>query len=229
MPNPLTDAELDALRQIDTPTVANAIEPFDVRGNTEGFMGWDIKCMFPELGVMVGYAVTATLDTTTPGRPHDDEARTRYYEAINDSPKPVVVAFKDVGPRPHHGCHCGDGMARSAMRLGAIGVVTDGGVRDVEAVRTLGFHYFAPGAVPAHGNFGFSDAQVPVEISGVVVNPGDIIHADVNGVITIPLEIASEVIKEARKVQQREAERDAWVASDDFSLESFRRRGWGAV
>ena len=61
MQAPLNDAELDALRQIDTATIANAIEHFDIRSNTDGFMGWDIRCMFPEMGVMVGYAVTATL------------------------------------------------------------------------------------------------------------------------------------------------------------------------
>ena len=72
------------------------------------------------------------------------------------------------------------------MRLGAIGLVTDGGVRDVDTVREMGFHYFAPGMVPAHGNFGFMEAQVPVRISGVLVNPGDLIHADANGVVTIP-------------------------------------------
>ena len=54
MNSPISQDELEALRQIDTPTIANAIEPFNVRSNTAGFMGWNIRCMFPELGVMVG-------------------------------------------------------------------------------------------------------------------------------------------------------------------------------
>ena len=224
MSSVISQSDLDALKQIDTPTIANAIEAFDVRSNTEGFMGWDIRCLFPEMGVMVGYAVTATLDTVTPGRVHDKEVRFQFFEAIQDSAKPVVLVLKDVGPRPFHGCHFGDGLTNTSMRLGAIGLVTDGGVRDVDTVREMGFHYFAPGMVAAHGNFGFNEAQVPVEVSGVVVNPGDLIHADANGVVTIPIDIASEVIEEAKRVHEREATGFAWVNSDEFSLDALKRR-----
>lgn len=224
MQTQLTDAELDALRQIDTPTIANAIEPFNVRSNTDGFMGWDIRCMFPEMGVMVGYAVTATLDTTTHGRVHDREARFQLFEAIDTSPKPAVLALKDLSSKPKHGCHFGDGLATVSMRLGAIGLVTDGGVRDVDTVREMGFHYFAPGMVPAHGNFGFMEAQVPVRISGVLVNPGDLIHADANGVTTIPTAIARDVIVQAREVLAREKAHRDWVNGDDFSLAKLRER-----
>lgn len=222
MQTPLTDAELDALRQIDTPTIANAIEPFNVRSDTDGFMGWDIRCLFPEMGVMAGYAVTATLDTTTHGRVHDREARFQLFEAIDAAPKPVVLALKDLSSKPKHGCHFGDGLATVSMRLGAIGLVTDGGVRDVDTVREMGFHYFAPGMVPAHGNFGFMEAQVPVRISGVLVNPGDLIHADANGVTTIPTEIARDVIAQAREVVAREKAHRDWVNGDDFSLAKLR-------
>ena len=224
MQTPLTDAELDALRQIDTPTIANAIEPFNVRSDTDGFMGWDIRCMFPEMGVMAGYAVTATLDTTTHGRVHDREARFQLFEAIDASPKPVVLALKDLSSKPKHGCHFGDGLATVSMRLGAIGLVTDGGVRDVDTVREMGFHYFAPGMVPAHGNFGFMEAQVPVRLSGVLVNPGDLIHADANGVVTIPSEIARDVIAQAREVLAREKAHRDWVNGADFSLAKLRER-----
>ena len=222
--NTLSDSELNDLRQIDTPTIANAIEPFKVRSDTDGFMGWDIRCMFPELGVMVGYAVTATLDTTTHGRVHDKEARLQCFEAIHNSPKPVVLVMKDVGPKPQHGCHFGDGMATLAQRLGAIGLVTDGGVRDVDTVREMGFHYFASGMVPAHGNFGILEAQVPVEVSRVRVQPGDLIHADANGVVTIPLDIARDVIAQAQKVLDAEAAYRDWINSDDFSPDKLRQR-----
>ncbi len=223
MNHPVSASDLEALRQIDTPTICNAIEPLDVRDNTQGFMGWDIRCMFPEFGVMVGYAVTATLDTVTPGRVQDPAARYELFEAIESSPKPVVLVFKDIGARPHHGCHFGDGLATTSMRLGAIGLVTDGGVRDVDTVREMGFHYFAPGMVPAHGNFGFREAQVPVEVSGVVVNPGDLIHADINGVTAIPVDVVPRLIEQAREVTRREAASHAWAKSDEFSLDAMKR------
>ena len=224
MTTPLTSVELDALRKIDTPTIANAIEPFNVRSDTDGFMGWDIRCLFPEMGVMLGYAVTATLDTTTHGRQHARETRYKFFEAIEASPQPAVLALKDLSSKPKHGCHFGDGLATVSMRLGAIGLVTDGGVRDVDTVREMGFHYFAPGMVPAHGNFGFMEAQVPVRVGGVLINPGDLIHADANGVVTIPLDIAREVIGEAHRVLAREESYRDWVNSPDFSLAKLRER-----
>ena len=224
MTTPLTDFELETLRKIDTPTIANAIEPFNVRSDTDGFMGWDIRCLFPEMGVMLGYAVTATLDTTTHGRRHDRETRYKLFEAIEASPKPAVLALKDLSSKPKHGCHFGDGLATVSMRLGAIGLVTDGGVRDADTVREMGFHYFAPGMVPAHGNFGFMEAQVPVSLGGVLINPGDLIHADANGVVTIPLDIARDVIGEAHRVLAREESYRDWVNSPDFSLAKLRER-----
>ncbi len=224
---PLGRSDLDALGQLDTPTVVNAVEPFNVRGNTEGYMGWDIRCLFPELGVMVGYAVTATLDTMTPGRARSQEPLYRLLEAVRDSPHPAVLVLKDIGPRPHHGCHFGDEIANICLKLGAIGLVTDGGVRDIDAVRKLGFHYFAHGMVAGHGNFAFVDTQVTVEVSGLVVNPGDLIHADVNGVVSVPLEIAPQVIEGAQALRRREAENMAWTNSDDFSVEALRERGLG--
>lgn len=214
--------DLAALRQIDTATVANAIESLGVRSNTVGFMGWDVKCMFPDLGVMVGTAVTATLDTTTPNRIQNRNVNFNMYQAIENSPNPVVLVFKDIGPRKHHGCHFGDGLATICSKLGAIGLVTDGGVRDIDTVHAMGFHYFAPGAVSAHGNFGFHETQIPVEVSGVVVNPGDLIHADVNGIVCLPPENIKEIIAESHDVLKYESERHAWVKSGEFSIEKLK-------
>ena len=174
---------------------------------------------------MVGYAVTATLDTVTPEKSHEKEVRFQFFEAIRDSSEPIVIVLKDIGPRPSHGCHFGDGLANISKRLGAIGLVTDGGVRDVDTVRKMGFHYFASGTVPSHGNFGFNEAQVPVEVSGVVIKPGDLIHADGNGVITIPLGIVPKVIQEAQRVREQERSNDDWVNSDEFSLDALRNKG----
>lgn len=136
-----------------------------------------------------------------------------------------MLVLKDLSSKPKHGCHFGDGLATVSIKLGAIGLVTDGGIRDVDTVKEMGFHYFAPGMVPAHGNFGFMEAQVPVNVSGVLVNPGDIIHADSNGVTTIPHEIARDVIKEAHKVLEKESTYRDWVNSDDFSMAKLRQRG----
>src|SRR5687768_10181149 len=143
----LTDTQLERLRRIDSPTIANAIERFEVRSHTSGFTGTDIRCLSPELGVMVGYAVTATCDSQTEEARFDPRVWLDVLRAVEVSPKPAVLVFQDIGPQPSHSCHFGDGMATVTHRLGAIGLVTNGGVRDLAGCRALGFHYHAAGTV----------------------------------------------------------------------------------
>ena len=221
----LTEAQVEGLKNIDTPTVANAVEMHETRLNTEGFMGWNIKSQFPDLGVMVGQAVTATFNTTTTGKPRDRSVWYKCLRAIDEMSVPAVIVAKDVGPRPLHGCHFGDGMANVAKRLGAVGLVTDGGVRDVETVHDMGFHMFAGGTVPAHGNFGLDETMVPVEVGGVLVNHGDVVHADLNGVVVFPYLLTDFVIEEAAKVTDREASNFNWVNSNDFTLQKMIDKG----
>jgi len=219
--NFITDKQLEDLRNIDTPTVANAVETHPNRLNTEGFMGWNIKCQFPDLGVMVGQAVTATFNTTTTGKPRSRSVWYECLKVIDSMPVPVVIVAKDVGPRPFHGCHFGDGMANVSKKLGAVGLVTDGGVRDVETVHGMGFHMFAAGTVPAHGNFGLDETMVPVEVGGVLVNYGDVVHADMNGVVVFPLDLVDFVIEESHKVTERESANFEWVNSESFNLQDM--------
>jgi 4-hydroxy-4-methyl-2-oxoglutarate aldolase len=222
----LTADQLEALRRIDSPTIANAIETFGVRPHSSGYVGLDIQPMMPELGVMVGYAVTATLDSQTDDVPPDPRVWWDVLKAIDASPKPVALVFQDVGPRPSHACHFGDGMATIASRLGAIGLVTNGGVRDLAGVRALGFRYFAAGVVVSHGTFRLVSSGHPVEVSGVRVEPGDLIHGDENGVVLIPAEVADRVAAAAHAVWAKEAELIGYYRSESFSLaEAGRRMG----
>lgn len=224
MPGPLTAEQLEELRSMDSPTVANAIEAFKVRDDTQGFLGMDIQCLTPEFGVMVGYAVTATADSMSPGRTRDRRGHLRLFEAVAAAPKPSVLVIQDVGPKRTHACFLGDVIASLSRRLGAIGIVTDGGVRDLDGVRPLGFHVFASGLVVAHGTFNIVDVGIPVEVSGVRVQPEDLIHGDPSGVTTIPLEIATKVYAQCQKVREREIGLRDYAHSRDFSLEGLRAR-----
>jgi regulator of RNase E activity RraA len=225
MPTELTPEQLRELASFDSPTLANAIEAFKVRDPTEGYVGKDVHCLTPELGLMCGYAVTCTVDTTTPGRTGDRRAgQVRLYEAIAASPKPAVIVMQDTGPRPSHGCHIGDVMVSIAHRLGAIGVVTAGGVRDLDGIRPLRFHVFASGLVVAHGTYTILEVGVPVEVSRLPVRPGDLLHGDASGVVAIPLEIADRLAAECRKVRERELALKDFTHSPDFSLEALRKR-----
>lgn len=220
----LSDETFARLRALDSPTVANAIEAFKVRDRTVGYTGVDIRCLFPDLPVTLGYAVTATGDSTRPGSPKTREGLYRLWEAVANSPKPAVVVIKNVGPEIRRSCFCGDVMANTARALGAVGLITDGGVRDLEEVRALGFQFFALGAVVSHGNFGVLEVGALVEIDGLTISHGDLIHGDANGLVIIPDEIADQVPDEVERVRQSEAELIRYVNSAELSLEGLKKR-----
>jgi regulator of RNase E activity RraA len=219
----LTAEQLEALRQIDSPTISNAIERFGVRGRVEGFAGWELRCAFPELGSTVGYAVTCTADSTTESR-RDERGLMRLWEAVEAAAKPAVIVIKDIGPERSRSCHMGEVMATTAKALGAIGCISDGGLRDVSEVRALGgFQYFCPGFVVSHGNPVICEVNVAITVDGLAVRPGDLLHGDLNGVLAIPAAIADRVAEQAMRV--REAEREAldFLRKPGLTVEALRR------
>jgi 4-hydroxy-4-methyl-2-oxoglutarate aldolase len=220
----LTMAQFEALRAVDSPTVANAIERFDIRPRTEGYAGYDLRCQFPSLGTMMGYAVTCTADSTTEGRPNP-RGLMPLWEALEGAPKPAVVVIKDVGTDRRRGCHMGEVMATTSKALGAVGCVSDGGLRDVREVEALGeFQYFCPGFVVSHGSPVILEINVPVQISGLTINPGDLLHGDVNGLLVVPDAVADRVIDEVMKVREAEKAMLDLVRQPGFNVEKLRQR-----
>jgi 4-hydroxy-4-methyl-2-oxoglutarate aldolase len=217
----LTDDQLEALRQIDSPTVSNAIEHFKVRSPVEGYAGWDLRCAFPDLGTMVGYAVTCTADTTTASRT-GDRGLMRLWEALEAAPKPAVIVIKDIGQDRSRSAHMGEVMATTAKALGAVGCVSDGGLRDVAEVRALGFQYFCPGFVVSHGHPLICDVNVPVTLEGLSVGAGDLLHGDANGLLTIPADIADRVIDQVNRVRQAERDVLEFVKRPGLTVERLR-------
>jgi regulator of RNase E activity RraA len=217
-------AQFEALRAIDSPTVANAIERFEIRPRTEGYAGYDLRCQFPSLGTMMGYAVTCTADSTTEGRPNP-RGLMPLWEALEAAPKPCVIVIKDVGTDRRRGCHMGEVMATTAKALGAIGCVSDGGLRDLKEVELLGgFQFFCPGLVVSHGWPVIMEVNVPVQISGLTVNPGDLLHGDVNGLLVVPDSVADRVIDEVMKVREAEKSMLDFVREPGFSVEKLKQR-----
>ena len=199
----LTSEQITDLRRIDSPTIANAIETFKVRPRVQGYVGYDIRTIFEDLPATVGYAVTCTVDSTTEGR--EGIGFQKLYEILEDAPKPAIVVMQDVGTDRLHSCHAGEVMSTTMKRLGAVGILTDGGLRDVREVRALGgFQYFCAGLVVSHGNPICVSVNTEVTISGMVVKPGDLLHGDINGIVMIPDEIAGQVADAARETWAKE-------------------------
>jgi 4-hydroxy-4-methyl-2-oxoglutarate aldolase len=219
----LTPEQFAELQKIDSPTVSNAIERFKVRPRLEGFAGWDLRCAFPELGTMMGYAVTCTADTTTEARA-DERGLMRLWAAIEAAPRPAVLVIKDIGPERSRSCHMGEVMATTAKALGAVGCISDGGLRDVVEVRALGgFQYFCPGFVVSHGNPIICEVNIPVRLEGMAVKPGDLLHGDANGVMVVPDAVADRVAAEAERVRADEREVLDFVRAPGLTVEKLRQ------
>jgi 4-hydroxy-4-methyl-2-oxoglutarate aldolase len=218
-----TTDEIAALRAIDSPTLSNAIEHFDARQRTAGYAGYELRCAFPELGTMVGFAVTCTAESTSETR-QDADGLLRLWEAVERAPKPAVLVIQDIGQDRSRGCHMGEVMATTARALGAVGCVCNSGLRDVTEVRALGFQYFCPGFVVSHGNAVIVDIGVPIEIFGMPVAPGVLLHGDVNGVLTVPDIPTAHLIAQVQRVRDDERTLMEFIRTAGFSVEQLRRR-----
>ena len=170
---------------------------------------------------MAGFSVTAVIKASTPPSVNMNYSRVEWVDEILKIPGPRVIVMKDLDHPFVIGSFWGEVQSAIHSSLNCVGVVTDGGVRDVETVHEIGFQMFSVGLVPAHGNFGLDETNVPVEVGGVLVNVGDVVHADMNGVVVFPMDLVDHVIAEAKKVTARESEMMDWVNSDEFSLDKF--------
>lgn len=219
MTKELAPSVLEALRRYDTPTVCNAIETFEVRSRDEGFASMDIRCMFPDLGVMVGYAATATI------RGRGEGASSYGVEPlvahVSSVPSPRIVVVQDLDDQRGHGSLWGEVSANLFTALDCLGAVTDGCVRDLTEVHAAGFRFFAAGVGVSHANVRLESAGDPVEIGGLTVRPGDLIHADQHGVLVVPAEIAAEVPAAADRIIEAEQGMIRWMQSPEFTLEGL--------
>jgi hypothetical protein len=200
----LSTEELEAIRKWPTCAVANAIELFNIRPRNQGFMLPNIECMYPDLGPMIGYAVTAVITAESPeGRrvqPPD------WWKEILKVPEPRVVVIHDID-RPVIGSFWGEVNAN-----------------DMTEVKEAGFHFFASCVSVSHAYVHLVDVSVPVTVGGLVVKPGDLIMGDLHGVLSIPPEIAKDVPRAAQLVEDWERPIINFCKSKTFTMEGLKER-----
>ncbi|MDQ3539421.1 MAG: RraA family protein [Chloroflexota bacterium] len=219
----LDDASLAFLKGVDSPTIANAIEPFAVRDRCSGFIGGAVECQFPELGVMVGRALTVTM-TSVPGPVASRDGYWRMWDALEAAPSPSVLVIADASGAPNRCAYAGEMMATLAQRLGAVGMVTDGALRDVDEVREIGFHYFMRYPVVSHGNFEIVSVGDPVVLDGERIESGDLLHGDRNGIVVIPDAVLDGLPEAVNGIREKEGAQLEFMHGDDFSLASLKQR-----
>jgi 4-hydroxy-4-methyl-2-oxoglutarate aldolase len=216
-----TKQELDSLRPLTVPTLANALETFGIPP-TVGYCDSSIRCHYPETGLMLGYAVTARVSTDQPPskvRPSISEPD--YWRFIADHAGPKVAVVQDIDTPPK-GAMWGEWNSNVHKALGCVGMVTEGAARDIDAVRKLGFHYFSTHVSVSHGYGAFIDYGGSVRVAGLVVNTGDLLAGDMHGVLMIPAEVPLiELAAVATAIDKLETEIFAFCQSTEFSVEGL--------
>lgn len=220
---PLTASQLTEFEMLDTCTVANAIETFGVRLRNEGFTNGSIRRLLPHPKPLVGHAMTARIRCSNP--PTGIAAyvdRTDWWNFVQSIAGPCVVVIQDVDEKPGMGSLIGEIHAAILMKLGCTGVVTNGAVRDLPALEKSGFDVFAGGVTVSHAYTHIVEFNVPVEVGGLAVKPGDLLHADMHGVLSVPGEIAAQIPRVAAKIAERESRILALCRAGNLSLDELR-------
>jgi 4-hydroxy-4-methyl-2-oxoglutarate aldolase len=218
----VSKSDFEALQGMDTCTVSNAIERLNVRLRNEGFVANAVRCRFPAFRPMLGYAVTGRIRSSSPpmaARCYYD--RMDFWEYLTRIPAPRVMVLQDADPRPGFGAFVGEIHATIGLALDCIGCVTNGAVRDLPAVKALGFHLFSGCVAVSHAYAHLIEFGQPVEIGGLKIAPGDLIQGDCHGVQIIPMEVVSEIPGEAAKILCAEEELKKYCRSSQFSLKGL--------
>jgi 4-hydroxy-4-methyl-2-oxoglutarate aldolase len=221
----LSFPDLKKLSALDTCTVSNAIERLNVRLRNEGFVSGVVRCQFPNLPPMIGYAATGRIRTTSPPMTHRCYYdRMDWWNYVASLPKPTVMVVEDADHKTGLGAFVGEIHATIGLALSCVGCVTNGAVRDLPAVEALGFQLFAGSVSVSHSYAHIIDFGDPVEIGGLKIHSGDLIHGDRHGVLTVPVEIAAEVPAKASEILASEDELKEFCRSRDFSLKELANR-----
>ncbi|MCY3908276.1 MAG: RraA family protein [Anaerolineaceae bacterium] len=218
----ITPAVLARLQEFDTPTICNIIELFEVRPRNQGFMDRSIRAAFPEMQPMVGFASTISCRTS-----YDHRQESADYAGLDDQIRafdeldgPAVVVFQDLDDPPLAATF-GEVMCTSYQKFGAVGLITSGPGRDLDQVREIGFPVFTDGANCSHGYITMSAVHAPVQVGGLAVYANDLLHGDLNGVTSIPKEIAVEAAEIGQEFVDCERVVLDALAQDDLTLEQY--------
>jgi 4-hydroxy-4-methyl-2-oxoglutarate aldolase len=211
------------LERLDACTLANAIETFHERLRNEGFVDQTVRCLFPHLNPMLGYAATIKIRGSAPPTANGGYAkRTDWWDYILSLPAPRVVVVQDDATRPGLGSLVGVVHLNILRALQCVGVVTNGSVRDIPAAESARFHMFAGSVSVSHAYIHIVEIGQPVEIGGLKIQSGELLHGDLHGVQSVPMDIAAQIPEVAARITAKQKDLIALCRSPEFSLEKLR-------
>ena len=204
----IDDELLGRLAAIDTPTVCNTMDVLDIGQASRGFVARPFVRLDSGAGPVVGFAKTATCRSVEPSSRSPDEERRfveAYFDHVASASRPSICVMQDLdGDRAGFGAMWGEVNSNVHKALGCLGVVTNGGVRDVDAWAD-GFHAIAGSIAPSHAHVHHVDFGSDVLVLGMWVRNGDLVHADRHGAVVIPKAAAALIPEVAARQARREA------------------------
>jgi len=214
---------MEALRRLDACTLANAIETFDVRLRNEGFTDGALRCLFPRLPPIVGYAATIKIRGSAPPTAAGlYSQRTDWWEYVQSLPKPHIIVAQDIASHPGLGALLGQVHFNIERALGCVGIVTNGAVRSLPTAEALGFQIFAGNVSVSHAYTHIVEFGTPVEVDGLKVHSGELLHGDQHGVQSIPISLAAQLPAVAARITAKKQAIIALCQSPEFTLEKLR-------
>jgi regulator of RNase E activity RraA len=207
---------LEELKDFDTPSITNVVATYP--GNplclglynpwTENwYTDTSIRCMYPELGARVGYAVTCVY-----GLPDSNFSRLSFLDvldALDSQAKPTILVVQQKFPpeiTDKVGLSGGN-MTTAVKALGCVGVISNGPSRDIDEIRPMKVQYLLSGITPGHGAMTVHAVNVPVSVGGMDVSPGEIVHMDENGACKFPADKLEQVLTNVRALREEEEDR----------------------
>ena len=219
----LSQKDLDALGVYDTPTILNALEIVAPERRATGFTVRSMHCLRPEKAAIVGYARTATIRSMAPHTgPNVKQIRTEYYNYVeNGGPAPAISIIQDLDEIAGFGAFWGEVNTNIHKGLGCLGCVTNGSMRDLPDAAE-GFQLLAGEIVPSHAHVNITDFKKQVNVVGMIVSDGDIIHADQHGACVVPHSVVKDVPGAAELLIRKEAVILAACKEEGFGIERLK-------
>lgn len=219
--NGISAEDVEALRRFDSCTISNAIELLNLRPRNEGYLREPVvSCMFPRIPPVAGFAVTARMRAASqPVHGHCYYDHIEWWRYLASLPAPRIIVMLDADDPPGVGALFGELHARICMALNCVGYISNGAVRDLPAIERLGFQLFAGSTSVSHAYAHVVDFGEEVELGGLKIRPGDLLHGDVHGILSVPLEAVKKLPELASRSLDAERRLVRTCMDGNFSLE----------
>lgn len=205
---PLPHNELLELKRWNTPTVYNGWEQLTAHDRTQAaFNLEETRDFMPQMGPMVGYAITLQVELSNPAHPQaNPNAWVDYYRYVASQPGPKIVVVQDLDKPRVVGSFWGEVTSNTHRALGCVGTITDGAVRDLDEMTNAGFKALAKRLAVGHAYACPLRWNAPVEVFGQTIQPGQLIHADKHGFLAIPFGEEKHLLRAARFMDSNECQ-----------------------